>query len=153
MADIFEGYGATVTVADDIVSIKRKGAMAFSLHGLKGEKRIPFSSIAAVQFKPSGVLTSGYIQFSVIGGNEGRGGLIEATKDENSVIFKGKKQTAEFERLRKLVEDGARRSKMPVSQVAAMSKADELAKLADLLDRGLLTRPEFDQQKAILFGH
>lgn len=152
MADVFEGYGATVTVADDVVSIKRERRSSFQPAWFEGGERIPFSSITAVQFKPTGVLTAGYIQFSVIGGNEGRGGLIEATKDENSVIFKGKKQTAEFERLRAIVEEGARRSKMPVTQLATPSKADELAKLADLLDRGLLTRPEFDQQKAILLG-
>ena len=146
--NLFEGYGASVAVDSDGLTIRRKGLMSFSLHGLKGEKRIPFASIAAVQFKPANMLTSGYIQFSIVGGNESRGGLMAATKDENSVLFKGKKQNADFERLRAVVEDGVKRARNPAPQRA--SSADELGKLADLLDRGLLTREEFDQQKAAL---
>lgn len=148
---VFEGYGATVDVDQDGVTIRRKGITAFTLHGLKGAKRIPFSSIMAVQFKPATMMTSGYIQFSIVGGNESRGGLIAATKDENSVLFKGKKQNADFERLREIVEDGIKRAKSPAAPVTS-SVADQLAKLADLLDRGLLTREEFDRQKAAIIG-
>jgi len=148
--NLFEGYGASVAVDSDGLTIRRKGLMSFSLHGLKGEKRIPFASIAAIQFKPANMLTSGYIQFSIVGGNESRGGLMAATKDENSVLFKGKKQNAAFERLRIAVEEGIKRSRTPNAPAATTSTADELAKLGDLLDRGLLTREEFDHQKASL---
>lgn len=149
--DLFEGYGATVTVDADGLTIRRKGLMSFSLHGLKGEKGIPFASIAAVQFKPANMLTSGYIQFSILGGNESRGGLMAATKDENSVLFKGKKQNADFERLRIAVEDGMKRAKTLMAPVATTtSTADQLAKLGNLLDRGLLTREEFDKEKSAL---
>ena len=34
----------------------------------KGEKRIPISSIKAVQWKPAGPLVNGFIQFTVPGG-------------------------------------------------------------------------------------
>lgn len=147
---IFEGYGATVEIDHDGLTIRRKGLMSFSLHGIKGAKRIPFASIAAVQFKPANLMTSGYIQFSIVGGNESRGGLMAATKDENSVLFKGKKQNVEFERLRIAVEEGIKQARTAISPAAVTSTADELAKLGDLLDRGLLTREEFDQQKVSL---
>ncbi len=149
---IFDGYGATVEIDQDGLTIRRKGLVSFSLHGIKGAKRIPFASIVAVQFKAANLMTSGYIQFSILGGNESRGGLMAATKDENSVLFKGKKQNAEFERLRLAVEDGIKRARMPNAPAANKSIADELSRLADLLDRGLLTRAEFDQQKASLLG-
>lgn len=147
---IFEGYGATVEIDADGLTIRRKGMMSFSLHGIKGVKRIPFTSITAVQFKPANLMTSGYIQFSIVGGNESRGGLMAATKDENSVLFKGKRQNADFERLRVCVEEGVKRSRASSAQLT--SSADELGKLAALLDRGLLTREEFDRQKATLLG-
>jgi len=147
----FEGYGATVEVDADGITIRRKGLVSFSLHGLKGEKRIPFASIAAVQFKPASLMTSGYIQFSIMGGNESRAGLMAATKDENSVLFKGKKQNAEFGELRTIVEAGTKRARS-VPAAAASSAADQLAKLADLLDRSLITREEFDAQKAQLLA-
>lgn len=148
----FEGYGATVEVDQDGLTIKRKGLASFTLHGLKGAKRIPFASIAAIQFKAANMLTSGYIQFSIMGGNESRAGLLAATKDENSVLFKGKKQNAEFEQLRTMVEEGMKRARTPIAAAPARSTADELAKLAELLDRGLLTREEFDQQKGAILG-
>jgi hypothetical protein len=37
-----------------------------------------------------------------------------------------------------------------VAAATARSKADELATLADLLDRGAITAEEFEQQKAVL---
>ena len=37
-----------------------------------------------------------------------------------------------------------------VAAATAKSKADELATLADLLDRGAITAEEFEQQKAVL---
>ncbi len=152
MSEIIEGYGASVEVSDDGIIIRRKGLLSFSLHGMKGAKSIPFASIAAVQFKAAGLMTSGYIQFSILGGNESRGGLMAATKDENSILFKNKRQNADFERLRSMVEAGIKRARLPISVASPTSNADELAKLADLLDRGLLTRAEFDQQKASLLG-
>ncbi|QCI92906.1 DUF4429 domain-containing protein [Novosphingobium sp. EMRT-2] len=151
-AQLFEGYGAVIEVTDDGIIIRRRGLVAFSLHGLKGEKRIPFSSISAVQFKPASMLTSGYIQFSIIGGNESRGGLVAATKDENSVIFKGKHQTAQFAKLREIVEEAARKARTPSVTQSNSSIADQLSKLADLLDRGLLTQEEFAKQKSALIG-
>ncbi|MBF7010584.1 SHOCT domain-containing protein [Novosphingobium resinovorum] len=152
VGQIYEGYGANVEVTDDGIVIRRKGLVSFSLHGLKGDKRIPFGSIAAVQFKPANMLTSGYIQFSIVGGVESRGGIIAATKDENTVLFKGGKQNKIFEQLREVVEAGVKRSRAPVVASASITPTEQLEKLAGLLDRGLLTREEFNQQKAALLG-
>ncbi|WP_454796897.1 DUF4429 domain-containing protein [Novosphingobium lindaniclasticum] len=152
MGHIYEGYGASVQVEDDGIVIRRKGLASFTLHGLKGEKRIPFASISAVQFKPANLLTSGYIQFSIAGGVESKGGLLAATKDENSVLFKGGRQNRVFEQLRDNVEAGIRLARQPAFAPTAITKAEELEKLAGLLDRGLLTREEFDQQKSALLG-
>lgn len=40
----------------------------------------------------------------------------------------------------------------PIAPVAAPSPVQELAKLADMLQKGLLTREEFDLMKAKLLG-
>ena len=57
----------------------------------KGEKRIPLASITAVQWKPAGPIMSGFIQFTIPGGNEVRSRYgsqtRDAGKDENTVIF------------------------------------------------------------------
>jgi len=150
-SQVFEGFGAHVEVTSEGIVIRRKGLVSFANHGLKGEKRIPFASITAVQFKPSGTFTSGYIQFSILGGAESRGGLLSATSDENSVLFKGAKQSASFERLREIVEASSKAAR-PSSATVGSSIADDLTKLANLLERGILTPEEFAAQKALLLN-
>lgn len=148
----FKGHNGQVETDEDGITIRRKGFVSKLGHAFKGEKRIPYSSISAVQFRPAGLMTAGYIQFSIVGGNESRGALLTATKDENSVLFQRGDQEAQFRKLRAMVEEAVREAKTPLATPAAASVADELAKLASLLDRGLLTEDEFSMQKARLLG-
>ena len=73
-------------VTKNLLVIRRKGLGSFLTQGLKGEKRISYSSIRSVQFKEAG-FTTGYIQFGIAGGIENRGGVWDATTDENTVLF------------------------------------------------------------------
>lgn len=148
---IFDGRnGGTVELLDNVLVIRRKGVASFLTQGLKGEKRIPYSSIRSVQFKEAG-FTTGYIQFGVAGGNESRGGVWDATTDENTVLFT-KDASPDFHRLRDLVEQrtGGARAGSVSSQSGNI--AEELTRLADLRDRGVLSEEEFAQQKALLLG-
>lgn len=145
---IFDGFnGGTVEVTDSAIVIRRRGIGSLLTQGLKGEKRIPFASITSVQFKEPG-LTTGYIQFGVMGGLEGRGGVFNATTDENTVLFTSKALDS-FLELREIVEA---RIGQP-SQGAAMpqgvnfSLTEELGRLADLRDRGILSEDEFMREK------
>ena len=80
----------------------RKGFINLVNQGIKGEKTIPFKNISAVQLKKPG-MSNGYIQFTLLGGNESRGGILAATKDENTVMFT-KKYWNEMENLKKYIE-------------------------------------------------
>jgi len=148
---LYKGIGGQIELGDGAITIRRKGVLGFVNHGLKGEKRIPFSSISAVQFK-SASLTSGFIQFSILGGVEARGGVFNATKDENTVMFNAK-QHGDFCELRDAIEAGIAAVREPaVIQQTAVSVADELTKLAALRDRGVLSQEEFDGEKASLLA-
>ena len=81
------GKGGQLVVDSNKVVIKRKGVLSTVIHGIKGDKTIPISSISAIQFKEPNMLINGYIQFSILGGNESIGGVISACNDENSVVF------------------------------------------------------------------
>lgn len=85
-----KGVNGQLEVEGDWVTIKRKGAMAKLTQGMKGEKRIPIANVTSVQFKPANRVTNGYIQFSMTGSSENKGGIRDATKDENSVMFQKK---------------------------------------------------------------
>lgn len=148
----FKGHNGQVETEEDGIVIRRKGFVSKMSHAFKGEKRIPYSSISAVQFRDAGLMTTGFIQFTVLGGNESRGALLSAVKDENSVLFTRGEQQKAFAKLRAMVEESIRETRSPRPAARASSLGDDLTKLADLLDRGVLTEAEFAEQKARVLG-
>lgn len=102
-----KGHNGTVHFDGKFVTIERTGGLARLSVG-KGEKRIPVKSITAVQWKPPGMLANGYIEFTVMGGNESRSragaATAQAAGNENAVLVT-KKQADDFTALRRAVED------------------------------------------------
>lgn len=153
-----EGRGGEVEFDGNFIAIRHKGALGRLTVG-KGEKRIPLSSITSVQIKPAGALVNGYIQFSLPGGNEKRATFgrqtLDAAEDENSVIFT-KAQEPQFIKLRDAIESAMVARSNPqvhvAPQVSSTSKLDELKKLAELRDSGILTEDEFALEKARIMG-
>lgn len=150
-----KGHNGHVSFDGQYVTIIRKGFLARSSIG-KGEKRLPISQIAAVQWKPAGWEWNGFIQFTVPGGNEQQSAFgsqtMRATKDENSVMFT-KKQMPEFERLRAAIDEAIARQQAPqAAGSSGGSIADELAKLAALRGQGVITDADFEAAKAKVLG-
>lgn len=76
---IAEGKNGQLHVDDNWVTIIRQGFGAKLMYGFtKGEKRIPIQHIVSVQYREANLLGSGYIQFTISGGNESTGGLHDA---------------------------------------------------------------------------
>lgn len=151
-----KGKTGRITFDGQYVTIIRDTFLARSTVG-KGEKRLHVGQISAVQWKPAG-LVNGFIQFTVPGGNERRSKFgsqtNDAARDENSVVFT-KKQQPDFEALRAALEQAIAQQyapASPASRPSAASMADELAKLAALLQSGALSQEEFRQAKAQLLG-
>jgi hypothetical protein len=142
---ICKGVGGSIELKEDRLVFRRTKVLGLLFHGLKGEKVIPYSSITAVQFKRRG-MTRGYIQFTLGGGKENTNGLLDATQDENSLLFD---DNDTFEKAREFVE---LRIGSNAGRQQQTSPADALDKLASLVDKGLITREEFDEQKRKLFG-
>ncbi len=143
----YKGYNGTLILTDAGVIIKR-GMKGFLLGGgmLRGDKTIPYSRIVAVQLKRAGMV-AGYIQLTLMGGSEAKAGLFQSAKDENSInfhVYGGKNE--KFEEAKRLIEerigqDGQKHSSM-----------DELEKLANLKERGVITEDEFNQKKKQLLN-
>ena len=83
--------------------MRPKGLLGVALKGLKGDKTIYIKNISSIQFKNAGIFTKGYIQFTFSGGKEAKGGLFQATKDENTIMFT-ESQQPEFQKVRDFVE-------------------------------------------------
>lgn len=137
----FKGYNGTFILTDTGVTIKR-GVKGFLFGGghLRGDKTIPYSSIVAVQLKKAG-LTAGYIQLTLKGGSEAKGGLLESTKDENTIHYYSK-SNKDFEECKALIEE-----RLGDNGHKSYSSFDELEKLAELRDKGILTSAEFEAKK------
>ncbi|MEV4511377.1 DUF4429 domain-containing protein [Dactylosporangium sp. NPDC049525] len=150
------GHNGQVEFDGNYITILRKGLLARASVG-KGEKRIPLIAVVSVQWKPAGMFVNGFIQFETagVGGTRSRAGsqTQDAARDENSILFT-KAQMPVFEKLRTAVEQAlaVRHNPPPQAAAPAASVADELQKLAGLLQQGILTQPEFEAQKARLLA-
>lgn len=144
-----KGVQDLLEVFDDKVTITPKGILGFMNKGLKGTKTIPFRSISAIQFKEAGLMFSGYLQFTISGGNESKGGLLAATKDENTFIFAKKENNAFATEIKEYIESMSKevRSQGAMQSISAPSLSDELGKLAELRDSGILSEQEFQTAK------
>jgi hypothetical protein len=149
-----KGHNGTVTFDGAFVAIQRKGALGRLTVG-KGEKRIPVSSITAVQWKQPGALVNGYIAFTLAGGIESKARFghqtSDAVQDENAVIVM-KSQAAPFLELRDAVEAAIVAQHTPQAAAVPASGAVEVARLAELHASGILTDDEFAAAKTRALG-
>ncbi|KRL56628.1 DUF4429 domain-containing protein [Furfurilactobacillus rossiae] len=137
-----------ISLTDNAIVITRKGMINAINQGLKGAKTIPLKSITAVQIKKPG-LTNGYIQFTIPGGNESHGGVLNATHDENTVMFSGH-YFKQMQELKETVEQIIFADSS--SSDSFVDAADQIRKMKYLLDDGIITEDEFNEKKKQLLG-
>jgi len=142
-----KGLNGQLELTDSVVRIRRKGMLSVMLMGLKGDKEILLRQISSIQFKKAG-LTNGYIQFTFQGGQEAKGGVFQATSDENTVMFTQGQQPA-FERIKATIEQ---RLAAANGNGSAVSPLGELEQLAVLRDKRIITEQEFEAKKKQLLG-
>jgi hypothetical protein len=147
-----KGVQDLLEVFEDKVTITPKGVLGFLNKGMKGTKELPFASIIAVQFKDAGAVFSGYLQFTIPGGNESKGGLFAATQDENTFVFADANNNPEVRKIKEYIDAAIRKSRTPHPSNPASSLTDELQKLAQLKAQGILSEEEFQSAKRKLIG-
>lgn len=148
MDELFEvkAVNGTIIVAPERITIRRKGAMSFMTQGMKGDKEIMIEDISTIQIRQPKLGSRGYIQFGFKGGTENKSGLLDAVKDENSVLF-DKKHADDIMKAKELIEQYRTAARARTGGTVALSQADELEKLASLRDRGILREDEFQAKK------
>jgi hypothetical protein len=141
-----KGVNGQIRIDGDWLTIERKGFRGRIGHS-KGDRRIPLASITAVQMRPAGTFANGFIRFTVPGSPELRGGLSNAGKDENAVIF-NKKEANDFERVREAVESYiVGHHARPAPTAATPDISEQIKKLGELRDQGLVTEEEFETKR------
>lgn len=152
-----KGVSEVLEILEDRITLTPKGLLGFMTKGMKGTKEIPFRSIVAVQFKEAGAVFSGYLQFTIAGGNESKGGLFAAASDENSFMFAEKKNNEEARNMKALIDAAVARAHAPPSPPAAApplgnSLAEQINALAELRQQGILSDAEFELAKQKLLS-
>lgn len=121
--------------------------------GGNGGKRINISDLTAIQFKEPAGASIGFMQFTFPGSGESKRGVVDAINDENSVPVSPQNYALAkeiYDYIEKRREElKATPTGTVVQQVSAM---DELKKLKELLDLGIVTQEEFDAKKKQLLG-
>lgn len=74
-----------------------------------------------------------------------------AAGDENTVSFHSE-QNELAEKIVAYIQDKIREARQPKAVVASVSAADEVLKLKNLLDMGVITQEEFNAKKTQLLG-
>jgi hypothetical protein len=142
-----EGVNGQLEFDGTTVKIIRRGLMAKASQGFtKGDKSIPIRMISSIQFKKGGVIANGYIQFAT-GAGESRGGIHDAVKDENSVVF-WMGANEEFEEFRDLVQE--RINNLQSGGSVSSSPTARIRELKGLLDDGIISQKEFGEKKSKL---
>ena len=149
MADLYaKGSNGLITIDGDWLTIDRTG-FGRSGHS-KGDRRIPLSSITAVELRQARMFTNGFIRFSVPGSPEFRGGLQSAMRDENAVTFR-RGQAKGFNMIHAAVEQSVTAHHAGAGGGAAEPGIPEQIKqLDELRDQKLITDEEFEAKKADL---
>lgn len=145
---LLEGHATTgsVLVYKNKVVLRYKRVVGSAT----GEKEIRIKSITGIQLKKPGFMgLAGFIEFSFSGGSEAKGSLLK--KDENRLIINNKKQFEEMVKVKELIYELLDQQEDSKGQTAA-SDADELAKFAQLKDKGIITAEEFEVKKKQILG-
>ena len=130
------------------VRIRRIGMWGSLIHGLRGDKEVFLDQISGVQLKKAGVMNTGFIQILFLGSQDNKGTVFEAGLDENSVTFRRRQEPA-FLAMKEAIEKRIEELRRPAP---AGGSLDDLEKLAELRDRGIVTEEEFEAKKRQLLG-
>lgn len=143
----FKGRNGKIELYEHFVRLDRGTMMGFLMQGLKGKKDIYFRNITSIQIKKPG-LAVGYLQFSIPGGKESKGGVMAAVSDENTITFTGSDKYAIALKIKEYIENSSHQ--LPTKP--HISIASEIEKIAELRDKGILTESEFKEKKKELLG-
>lgn len=160
---LFNAGGGSIELTDDGVIINKKNTNMGGSGGLmdmaiglatstKGDLLMPYGSIHSVNISQGGFMAPPFIQV-LIAGEMSVSDAEVAMRTPSCLLFK-KHMLPEFQALKREIEKRVAQAKANLSGNAApsVSAADEIAKLGQLLNAGLITKEEFDTKKKQLLG-
>lgn len=148
-----KGQDGIVELWPTKITIKQIGMMSRMNKGFIGDKDISLRSISSVQLKKPR-LTNGYIQFVFAGSQDRKSGLMAAVKDNNTVMLTGKdyKQGLELKLRIEQLQAEPIQVQARNNSISGSTRVDQLSQLAKLLEQKIISREEFEKEKALILG-
>lgn len=112
------------------------------------EKTILINNIVSVEIKKPG-LSSGFIFFQVMGEESKVRKSMTDTSSDNEILFSGKDNYNIALQIKSYIDEFMSNDKRIVNEI---SVSDEILKLKDLLDKGIINKEDFDRQKRKLLS-
>lgn len=137
----------TVEVTSGAIKVTQKGALNVLNKGLVGTKTFSINRLSGVQLKDPG-MTTGYLQFILMGSSEGKGGVFNAVQDENTITF-SKKEKNLIHELKDFIDYAIENAN---NQGKDAPDLNDIRKLKNLLDDGIITEEEFAVKKKQILG-
>jgi len=151
-----KGQNGILIVFEDFLEISRKSFGGFmSQGGSIGSRRYYYKDIASIEYKIPTIMANGYLKILASGTLEENAKVgilsssLDSMKDQNTVVFRSfsKKNSSEVDSLYKLIMSKLSQSKQVSSPGNNFNKIDELKKLGELKESGILTEEEFNIEK------
>jgi hypothetical protein len=159
----YKGYNGVISLFDEHLTISREGRIAkMGKHG-SGLRTIEFSSIVGVQKEDPTMAVNGYLQIQLLGEPVARLTKLTMGGDSNTVLFiyTHRKEQAELFAILDQVANltnaiNAESQAVKETQESAVpnsvSKIDQLSKIAELKNAGLISSEEFENLKTEIMG-
>ncbi len=146
-----KGANGELKFDGDVVTVEKSRMLRETLtdNYMQGVKTVRVEDLTSVSFQPVRFGLQGYIQLCVVGVTPPRDHR-EMMRDLNTVFFE-KRQQPEFESLQHALNKAINEQvgkKAPAAP--SSSPLDELKKLKDLLDAGVISQAEFEAMKTKL---
>ena len=147
-----KGFKGELKVYENRVEINKTGSGFITGNT---NKTLPMANIMSVSVTPSTIWARGFIEFTVPGGKDSAN-IEQALRNENALPLAAAGQNDEAMKIKAYVEDqilkqANNKSGTTIVQQAT-SPAEELKKMKELLDMGIITQEEFDAKKKQLLG-
>lgn len=148
--------GKHIDVYENKCTIKTKVTLGsiIASNATDGEKTIYYKDCVGVQYKPS-KFTIGYLQLETASGmmnNKGSNFFGENSFTFDTTVISNEKMEEVANYIRKKIDEIKTAGDKPATIVNAISPAEELKKMKELLDLGIITQEEFDAKKKQLLG-
>jgi hypothetical protein len=149
-----KGSNGAILVYDDRVVITRATAMGFLAQGFTGDRTIFYSDIASVDFRCPTFINNGYIKFLFAGSKDEK--KVTLASDPNAVTLRAfsRENVDTYQQAYNNIMANIAKSRQTNEnkKPSVDSNIDQLMKLADLRDKGILTETEFASEKKKILG-